>query len=664
MALKANYEFLFVGKDENSFLENYAYDLYQQFGDKSGEVFINLEIQNNPVDAEEIAAAIFETMQKVFFEDVGRDAYTRFEVALKAVNTALAQFKTQKSSGYIGNLNVVIAAIVDDELLLTQSGEAEAYLIRKRYVSIVSEGLNEDASGDDVFASIASGKIEVGDTVLFATTRLVRYLSKNDLAECVHRRDISESLADLRDRISAEILGRVGLTAIGFTQVSHAELAALDDELDRSEISSLESDGANVSSKKSSLTGKFFTAIKNYKDKKSRVWSGDSDSSGSRGGGGPSWYSNIFGGGIGKNKVLILLVGVILLLGVIILFASSNRAEKAKLEELNQTLETVKDKISEAETKGSYDKEQSKQILDKAYVEAKGVLDSGYFREKATMYLLQIEETRDKLDNLKRIENPKVVADLTAKRSDVSAIGFANVGDKVYIYEYNALYELVLDQLQDPVTIDDKEQVVAATGFDDRGSVVFLTKSGKLIEYREGTVSFMDSEEGGFKQANSITDWGNKIYLLDASGGQIWRYAYKASLNKFGAAEGYITDKTDIAKAVDVAIDASVYVLSSGGDILKFYGGSKAEFFINNPPFVNLQNPIVIHTDEKLDNVYVVDGKESRVLVFQKDAQSGNVTYKEQYLFPTAGEIRDVYVNPDSKKLYILTPSKVLEVDI
>ena len=142
MALKAKYEFLFVGKDDNSFLENYAYDLFQEFGDKSGQIFINLEVQNNPVDAEEIGQAIFETMQKVFFEDIGRDPYERFEGALKSVNGILGEFKSQKASGYIGNLNVLITAIKGDTLYLAQTGDAEMYLGRKRFISVISEGLS------------------------------------------------------------------------------------------------------------------------------------------------------------------------------------------------------------------------------------------------------------------------------------------------------------------------------------------------------------------------------------------------------------------------------------------------------------------------------------------------------------------------------------------
>lgn len=676
-ALKAGYEFLFVGRDENSFLENYAYDLFQDHGEKSlptgqagGQIFINLEIQNNPVDAEEIAQAIFETMQKVFFEDVAKDPYGRFEIALKAVNGVLAQFKSQKTSGYIGNLNIIIAAVVGDDLLLTQCGDAEAYLIRKRYISIVSEGLNEDATGEDVFSTIANGKVEEGDTVLFSSTRLIRYISKNDLAEAVHRKTIAEGLADVRDTISTEILGRVGLTGIVFSKASQEEVLAVEDGGDRITKSMLEGNEAGASARKESLTtgqagltGKFLNIFK--RDNARKVRDGVARGVFTRIGG---WFGGVRDGimakGFGKNKILALLVVVIVVLGVLVLYANSNRAEKQELQRLNQILTGVQDKIAEAETKSAYDKDQSKTILDKAYLDAKSVLDSGYYREKATIYLLQIEDTRDKLDNVKRVENAKVLADLSTKRPDVNALGFAMEGDRVFVYEYNALYELVLDQIQDPLTIDKDETVIAATGFEDRKSVVFLTKTGKLIEFKDGTMSLMDSDDGAFRKGSALASWANKIYILDTAASQIWKYTFKGSSNKFSSAEAYIVDKTDIARAEDFAIDSNVYVLENSGDLLKFYGGSKAEFYINNPPFGNFKDPKAVYTNEKLDHVYILDAKGGRVLVYQKDSKTGNLIYIRQFLFEGMNDLRDLYVNPDSRKMYVLTKSKVLEVDL
>ncbi|MBI4231689.1 hypothetical protein HY605_00535 [Candidatus Peregrinibacteria bacterium] len=657
MVLKAAYEFLFVGKDENSYLESYVYDLFQEHGDKSGQVFINLEVQNNPVDAEEIGNVIYETMQKVFFEDVGRDPYERFEIALKSVNNILAEFKGQKVSGYIGNLNIVIAAIVGDQLFLTQTGDAEAYLIRKRYVSIVSEGLSDDSEDSDVFASIASGQIEAGDFVLFSSTRLIRYISKTDLASCVNKKSVVESLDEVKDIISTEILGKVALTGILFNVGDRDDVEAIEEEVDNATRSILESGASGTSASRESVVGKFLSKVKGYRSERTQVYKGAGafTSMISR------LWRGLFSKGFGKDKVLALLVIVIAVLLLGVWYANSQNAENAELERLDGILKNVQERIAEAETKMAYDKETAREILDKAYLDAQSVLDSDY-REKAGLYLLQIEEARDKLDEVERVTDPKVLVDLSQKRSDINALGFALVADRVFVYEYNALYEIVVDQVQDPLTIDAEEQVIAATGFDDRKSVVFLTKSGKLIEFKDGTMSFMDSDDGAFHKGTQLTDWSNRIYLLDPASNQVWRYTFQGSRGKFSAAEAYIADDTDVSGASDLAIDANVYVLNKNGDIYKFYAGNKQEFYINNAPSSMFKDPVVIYTDETLNEVYVLDGTASRVLVFLKDNKTGNLNYKSQYLFDNVSELRDLYVDATTKKMYVLTESKVLEL--
>ncbi len=674
MALTANYEFLFVGRDDNSFLENYAYDLFQEHGDKSGQVFVNLEVQNNQADAAEIGQLIFETMQNKFFEDVDADPYERFEFALKEINDVLKDFSSQKFSGYIGNLNVVVAAIVGDVLFLTQTGDAEAYLIRKKYVSVVSEGLSDEGQEGEVFSSIASGKIEPGDFVLFSSTRLLRYVSKTDLAKCVSRKSVVETLNEVKDLISTEILGRIGLTGIIFNEATKEDVENIENEVDTAAKSILESSEGDISVQKETITGRFITAFKSYGKKRKKKASGGgfmaSEKSVSSSGGWLSKIGNsivsawewVMDKGFGKDKVLAVLIIVIIILTVGIWVTKSNSATRAELERLDQVLEDVQMKLSEAETKGTYDKEAAKTILDKAYSDALAVLNSGYYREKAKMYLIQIDETRDNLDNVQRIEEPTVFADLSQKRSDVNALGFVEVNDRVFVFEYNALYEIVLDQVQDPVTIDDNETIIAATGFDDRGSVVFLTKSGKLIEYREGTVSFMDTDDGSFRKGVSLADWSNRIYMLDPASNQIWKYQYKGTREKFDAAEPYFVEEVDLASAVDFTIDGAVYTLLSNGDIFKYYGGNKTEFYINNAPFSAFTQPAKIYTDEEMSQVYVLDSAESRVLVFDKESNTNAITYKTQYLFDAVGELRDMYVDAQSGKLYVLTDSKVLEV--
>ncbi|MFC1616075.1 hypothetical protein ACFL21_02955 [Patescibacteria group bacterium] len=666
MGLQANFEFLFVGRDDNSFLENYSYDLFQDHGEKSGQIFVNLEIQNNPVDAEEIGSAIFETIQKTFFEDVNRDPYERFEMSLKAVNEILNEFKKQKVSGYLGNLNVVIATIVNGTLYLTQSGDAEAYLIRKRFISVISEGLNEGMENeDDIFVNIASGSVEPGDFVLFSSTRLLRYIGKTDLSRAINVKSVSETLSEINDVISTEILGRLGLTGILFEQVHKSEEDAMSAGENRITETIMEASDDQVYAEQDSISGKFVSDL----DSGERVAPKKT--------GGSSFFSDLMnklkyffrkisGPGKGKSKLLLALVIVILILIVVIFVAKSKSNEKQEIQRLEKVLENVQAKIAEAETKGVYDKPAAKETLDKAYTDAMEVLNSGLYRDKAHIYLNQIEVTRDKIDNVQRIASPDLLVDLSTKREDINAIGFVAVDNRFFVYEYNALYELILDQVQDPLTIDDEESVISATGFDDRDSLVFLTKSGKLIEYNGGTMSFMDTEDGSFHKAVAIDDWSNRIYLLDPEGNQVWRYSYKATRGSFGIGEDYVSSEDiDFSNGTDMAIDSNIFILKDDGDITKLYGGEKTEFYINNPPFDTFTNASDIFTSDKVDKIFVTDPTNDRVFVYVKDTSSGNVDYETQYLFEGLdGEIRDIYVDPDSQLLYILTGSKVYKLSI
>ena len=589
MPLKANYDFLFVGKDDNSFLENYSYDQYDKYGEKSGEIFINLEIQNNPANSEEIGEAVFSTFQEEFFTRIEEEPYERFENSLKSVNDVLDKFKSEKVSGYVGNLNIVISAFVGDTLYITQSGDSEAYLIRKKFVSSITEGLYEE-NGEKVFSNIANGSLEEGDKVLITSTRLLRYISKTDLGRIMTNEDPAVCLTELRDAVSTEMLGKVGLTAVALQEVAsmageedgesseeeNLQDTLLDTSSSAERVVSAPSGGVSAKSTFSKVLvkvggvaggaakGLAGAVFKKTKDRRMLRKARSPRDMRTKVSGVGSWFSNfkrgIVGRGFGGGKAVFAvgLVLVVLIGGVWIMY--NQNVQKAEIDALDTKLIEVQTNISEAETKGQYDKEAAGQILEKAQADAMEVLSSGHFREKASILLKQIEETRDSLDNVKRIEEPTLLADLTEKRSNVSALGFVENNDRLFVFEYNALYELVLDQVQDPITLDEEETVIAATDFDDRDSIVFLTKSGKLIEYKEGTVSFMDSEEGAFHKGVSIEDWSNRIYLLDPDGNQLWRYTYKGTQDRFGVADQY-TSEGDLAMARDFAIDSNVWFL-------------------------------------------------------------------------------------------------------
>ncbi len=651
---RSQYDFLFVGKDEGSFVENYAYDLGEN-GEDSGKIFISLEITQNSVDPDKIGDLIFDSLRKVFFRDGEIDGYERFESALKEVNKNLNDFKSERDNDWLGKLNIIIAAIVGDQLYLTQSGEAEAYLLRKKFLTTISDDLSEQSS-TDIFTNIASGDLEDGDLVLLSTTRLLRYVSKNDLAKQVGG-NLHHSVQNIRDFLQGEVLNKIALIAIQGNLVDQSNVIR-DNEV--------EEDGKQISSTVKNKTKEvnIIENVKNffvdlYYDLKDRIGDLTSDneeviSRSSRSKIGSSWsFSNW-----SKDKFLIAIIVLICILTLGIWWLRTKADENVKIQNYANNLIAAREEVNSAITTSQFDKAKASELLSDAHSKAIEVLNSGYSKDKARELLDLIVETQDKLDGVIHPE-AQLMADLSTKRDNVSALGLVKFKDKLYAYEYNALYPIALDHISDPLTIDDNEKVVSAVNFDDKGSILFLTENGRLLEYKDDRISFLQTSDEVYKKGRVIKSYSNKIYILDPNSNQIWRYTRRR--DSFDGAQPYAND-VNLENGVDIAIDGNIYVLGSDGYITKLFQGNKQDFPIKKEPTKPLDNPVKLFTEAEMSQIYILDKTENKILVYNKDDRSGGATYSGQYVFDDLSDIRDFYVDKNTNTLYVLTPSKVYRV--
>lgn len=657
------YDFLFVGKDEGSFVENYAYDLGEG-GEKNGKVFICLEIGQNNVDPDKVGEIIFDGMRRVFFADREADGYERFEEALKAVNTAVAEYQKDRGNEWIGKLNVLIAAVVGDQLYLTQTGEAEAYLVRKRFITTISDDLQESES-EDLFTNIASGDLEPGDFVLMSTTRLLRYVSKNDLAKQIGG-PLTNSMLAIEDFLRGEVISKIGLIGIQSTEAPKMDEGekVIEEVYAHSREESF-SDAAPESRGKINLktvTEKLkMGKIKNFVGDslfgvkgKIRDFSTDDDGRGSRRprSSNPWSFSNW-----GKDKILIAIIALIVILTLGVGWLRSKADEDMRIQTLANDLVQIREQINSAITTGQFDKDRAGEMLNDAEQKAIEVLNSGYHKSKARDLLDMILDTRDQLDG---VMHPEVeeLADLSMKRSNVSALGLVSLNKQLYAYEYNALYPILANEVQDPLTIDDNESVISAAYYDDKESVLFFTESGKVIEYKDDRMSFLQTTDDSFKKGNVIKSFSNRIYVLDPEGNQVWRYTRRR--DTFDGAQAYINDSSvDISNAIDLAIDGSVYVLGSDGYITRLFQGGKEDFPISKQPVKGVVNPTKIFTEVDMNQIYMLEGNENRVLVYNKDDRTGGAVYTGQYIFDDIEDIRDMYVDKDTNTIYLLTGTAV-----
>ncbi|MBP9717878.1 hypothetical protein KBD59_01135 [Candidatus Gracilibacteria bacterium] len=678
-------EFVFIGRGDESFLENYSYELNNDPSGQAGKVFMALEIVNNQSEAEEIGELIFTTFRTHFYKHLDLDGYERFEESLKAVNAAIEDLKRQKATRFIGTLHMALATVVGENLYISVTGEAEVYLVRKRFVSAISEGLVEDPKFEG-FLNIANGSLEEGDTVLLSSTRLMRYITKTELGKLLHvggEGQIGNALQELHDYLKTEILGRAAATGlyIGEGVEVTEEMAA---KMGRSSgVDAMDPGmfddqrGPSMVTRMRDVVGQVFSKMRSKASKLPKVEEvmPSKETMGRVGGVVGNMFSSVgrvfgkvtdklqhrstFLGRFSRQRVLVVIVLLVVVLvgGVFWLQTSAGQREviAAQQAKLNQ----AHDLISEATTFGQFDKAKASELLNAAEQQALAVLNSNYMRGEAVKVLDDINETRDSLDEIKRVKQPTVVADLTEKRQGAIALGLLALKEHIYSFEYNALYEIVLDKLQDPLTISSLQSVVMGTNYDEGDSLVFLTKTGKLIEFKDGRFLEVSTKDGIWKVGVDLKSYGERLYVLDSERNQIWRYTRKR--DGFEAGEAYNQD-ADLKKAVSLAIDGSVYVLNNDATVIQLYQGKKQEYPLRKSPLVALKAPTKIYTALEMNYVFILEPSQKRVLLYRKDPRNGGAQYVSQYIFDNTGVLRDLIVKDN--RLYVVDDTKVYYVNL
>jgi hypothetical protein len=99
-------------------------------------------------------------------------------------------------------------------------------------------------------------------------------------------------------------------------------------------------------------------------------------------------------------------------------------------------------------------------------------------------------------------------------------------------------------------------------------------------------------------------------------------------------------------------------VLTNDGQILKYTRGVK-DFLAIQGLDKPLAEPVALFTSKDCENLYVLDRKNTRVVVFDK---KGN--YLAAYLWSGIAGANQLAVLEDLKKIYLLTGERIYEIEM
>ena len=162
--------------------------------------------------------------------------------------------------------------------------------------------------------------------------------------------------------------------------------------------------------------------------------------------------------------------------------------------------------------------------------------------------------------------------------------------------------------------------------------------------------------DDSWQQGVALFPYFGNIYVLDKKQNQILKFVEVTS--GFSEANYFSDTKPNFSSAISLAIDSSIYVLSSNGTIDKFTKGKTDSFSITSldTPF---KNPARIYTNINDDNIYVLDNGNSRIVVLDK-----NGSYKAQYKAGVIKNAKDFDVFEKDKKIYVLSSGKIYQIDL
>jgi len=647
MFLQLQQESILLGHRPAGFTEHYYTEWDDGLGKEKISLFLLMSIGSTQVPGAEIGKEAFQLLQDHFLDDLVGDPYDRFENALREVNAMVSEKEKELDLKFIPNMNVLIGVIQKDMLFLSQRGEAQGYLVRKRHVSSITDGLYDEKNKEDLFQNIASGVLEVGDSTVLVTGPLVQYVTPNDLSKIFSEQPLRGATKELEDLLHSDIEDQMSLVAFEVLEKAEEVVAASGPtsvKLESEEVYEEREEEEENSASPNGRFGKGLAALQKFAAYKDRFQFLDKIR---------SWE---------KKKLLITIGALVLVLALGIFILNTTLGKQRTINAMQEKLATAEDNIALAETKGAFDKAEANVLLNSAEDLAVEVLESGYLGVDVSTILDLIQEQRDYLDNVQHItDDLKLVADLSGDLAGASLLGVQPYGDRIVAFSDQSAFQILIDQVEEPDVLDATERMAAGRFFDEYNSIVFITQAAKLIEYTDGNSQFADTSDVTWHSGVDIATYSNKIYVLDAVSNQIWRYA--RGTEAYGSAQGYFSGEVDLSKAISLAVDGSIWLLNNDGTIVKYLSGELLEFAIKKAPLEGMTGATRLYTELEVNQVYVLDPANDRLFIFDKATTNNDITYNAQYIFDDIkGTLVDVFVDKDRNVIVLATTSAVYEL--
>jgi hypothetical protein len=166
-----------------------------------GGLYIVSELQSEE-DPSRLANLLNSIIKREYYYSPHRGALESLEISLKKANMSLNEIAQQGNLSWLGKLHLVCAVINKQDLFLSQTGEAQAWLCREGEITDITKKCAENPVKPHpakIFQNVVSGKIELHDKFLLATPAFSSLFNNERFKETIRLPKIE----DISERINA-----------------------------------------------------------------------------------------------------------------------------------------------------------------------------------------------------------------------------------------------------------------------------------------------------------------------------------------------------------------------------------------------------------------------------------------------------------------------------
>lgn len=566
---------------------------------------------------------VLDTLHESYYALLDGPPLQALEKALVNAHRRLVDFTYSSSGGGEVDFNIAAGALWGNVLYLAKLGSVAAYLLREGEIKVISPA-------EEAQVAVASGLVQGDDVIILGSAKFKEAFPPQNLRDNLERLDkVLEALPDKRNLVGLVLrldLKEAPLSR-GLIQFVHPvrESVFFGFGFARKLLFRLRHVAGGILRRREKP---LFLGRRGLRTKP------------------------------GPKSLLVLLIFLFLISAFLTLRkqqAVRVRKETTRLfEESQQSLRSARDLID-------LNNERARQLLAAAEESVKKAKVLGA-STPAGEILREIKEVRRELDK-SAAASPHLLYDLAIQDKASSPQSLTGKGTVLFVDDPKggSLFKLDVGslpvkverwgegQLKKPYFIDYFDNTLY--GLDENGFFRF-SPDGAF----EGSLFKVEGREA----IADLRVYFGSFYLLTSSKNALLKYAVLED----GYAEGtaWLKEDIDLSSAVSLAIDGSVYLFFKEGRVLKFSLGKREEFALVGLPGP-LSQHVLLYTNAGLSYLYLLDKEGSRVAVVSKEG-----IYQRQFTLNLEDEpladLRSFWVNEVESRLYLLSGTKVYEVDL